>query len=691
VTTHGRLDQILPSQFALDETDFLRRLAEQELLYFRREEPPLPTRQEMIVLLDQGVRTWGDVRLVLGAAVLALGRQASRRGVPFFVAATGNGGQPLDPLQADDEALGQLIEASDLMANPGLALEGVLETTSDWPRDVVLLTHPRNLTEEDVRVAARRLAPRDRLFALALDAHGAASLSELRRGVPVKLREFRIDFSRSAPRPVPAPDKSQTGSSSWQGDVEPVGYPFRFGVAGMIWFDRFAFDHGGEWVLAASDHGMLHAWSTDGDRGEILPRGLLNGVVLASVDGLAGVAGGFVVTGRIGNQLVLFHYDFVARRCTGRPLGDLNPPAPLFYLPECHAVVAATDTFTVWWILDLRTGFHDRADDTLDPAKPTARAWEICRNRGTPVWSIPVVDRRGGQEILGTSASCNRPCPPTCQVDSERGEVSLLGLPPWGVFTPRADGQPALKGCSVRRAQCRGQTLALLCTQPGAKDRLILRLFRGPEGRVLASYPMNRRDADFTLSSDGEWVAFKAKRARLEIRRVLADAPPVLTHTGGCSGKLELFLGRHSLLLFTGQQNTHLLRWGTGKLEWSLSREGGSGAMLSAREVGMAVALKGRGPDRLPDCLRYDPERFVLGAERTEFRAFGDRYGQVVLFDCRNRLLCLFFAFREHLGGWMPDGTRLGPSWLTGGPPSPQAAEKFGRVLWTASEGRGPS
>src|ERR1035438_1113837 len=46
---------------------------------------------ELILLLDQGVRTWGDVRLVLASAALALSRQAERRQIAVKLAATSNG------------------------------------------------------------------------------------------------------------------------------------------------------------------------------------------------------------------------------------------------------------------------------------------------------------------------------------------------------------------------------------------------------------------------------------------------------------------------------------------------------------------------------------------------------------------------------------------------------------------------
>ncbi len=79
ITTRGAPERILPIQFALDGEEFIRRFAESELLYFHREEPREPISEELVLLLDQGVRTWGDVRLVLSSAVIALSRQAERR------------------------------------------------------------------------------------------------------------------------------------------------------------------------------------------------------------------------------------------------------------------------------------------------------------------------------------------------------------------------------------------------------------------------------------------------------------------------------------------------------------------------------------------------------------------------------------------------------------------------------------
>jgi hypothetical protein len=276
VTTQGPPDHLLPSQFALDEWDFLRRFADRELLYFRREDPHTRTDHQLIVLLDQGVRTWGIIRLVLGAAVLALGRQAVRSRLPFFVAATSSevAGEMLDPLEVDDERLGTLVEASDLSANPSLALERLLDRPVEGSRDVVLLTHPRNLAEEDVRAAALRAGRTTRLLALTLDMHGRAALSELRHGVPVPIRQFRVDLTTPSPSLPPSP----SSIGQWNGNVEPIGYPFRFGTDSPLGGKLFDFDHDGRWLITATGDGLLHAWHTDGSgQCEVLPRAVVKG------------------------------------------------------------------------------------------------------------------------------------------------------------------------------------------------------------------------------------------------------------------------------------------------------------------------------------------------------------------------------------------------------------------------------
>ena len=127
LTTRGSPEQILPIQFALEDEEFLRRFAERELLYFHREIPRQPAAEEIVLLLDQGVRTWGDVRLVLSSAAMALARQAVRRRIAIRLTTTGNGGEPVDLASLEPDRLADLLEASDLSPHPGRMLARLLQ------------------------------------------------------------------------------------------------------------------------------------------------------------------------------------------------------------------------------------------------------------------------------------------------------------------------------------------------------------------------------------------------------------------------------------------------------------------------------------------------------------------------------------------------------------------------------------
>ena len=201
VTTRGMPEQILPAQFALDDLEFLRRFAEHELLFYRREEPGSQTREELVVLLDQGVRTWGRVRLVLAAAVFALGQLAAAAPNAPDARHHHRRRQPVDPVQTPANHLAEQLAASDLTPHPSLALEQVLSDRCAHHRDVVVLTHPRNLAEPDVLASARTADQQTRLFAVAVNAQGEVGFHELRHGSPVAIGRFHLDLSTPEPAP----------------------------------------------------------------------------------------------------------------------------------------------------------------------------------------------------------------------------------------------------------------------------------------------------------------------------------------------------------------------------------------------------------------------------------------------------------------------------------------------------------
>ena len=349
VANRGQPEQILPGQFALDMDEFLRRFAERELLYFHREEPHTPTAKELVLLVDQGVRTWGDVRVVLAAAALALGRLADRRGLLLRIATTGNEGVAVEAAGIGVEALGSLLEASDLTPSPAPALGRVLAEgpEGEAPRDVLLLTHPRSLAEPDVAASARVLAVGTRLFAVAVDPGGEVVLSELRHGAPVAIGRCRVEVGEGSPPATPRTEADPREPRPWRGDVEPIGFPFPIGATEPIDDRLFDFDDAGGWILLADRFGMLRAWRTDGSWAEMLPRAIVEGRVLGAVEAVVGVAGGFVVAGHVGGFSVAAHYDFAGRTCTAHVLGLPRVPMTWSYVREFHAVVARHDGATV--------------------------------------------------------------------------------------------------------------------------------------------------------------------------------------------------------------------------------------------------------------------------------------------------------------------------------------------------------
>lgn len=667
VTTRGHVDQILPSQFALDEWDFFRRYAERELLYFRREEPREPACKELVVILDQGVRTWGDIRLVLSSAVIALGKLAAQREQCFLLAT--NSVAALDPLQLDAESLGQIVESSDLAAHPGLALERVLEQPSKGDRDIVLLTHPRNLDEPDVRAATRRQQAGDRIFALTVERHGQAELCEFRRGVPVAIRSFRVDFSQSPavpPAPLPHP------SGIWHGDVEPIGFPFLFGVAGKIGMESFDFDLDGTQLLTVASHGICHLWDVNGQLKEILPRATYQGSILRwKYSWVHGVANGFVVIGRAGKRWFAVHLDIALRKVSSYYLGADYPSAgQVVYSPEHHNIIQVRGRSGI--AIDLGTGERFATDlgGAMNRAHQAWIAWErrqiAIRNIqvGQPsesnsqtgaIWSIPL----SGMVILRMPWR------------RKEGASEALG-PGWSSsIIPFADGQPLFRNRAIRNAQLSGDVLAVLSAGAGSLGDLRLDLIRATDGAPLGMAYQDSSHCGYRLSANGEWLAQLVTESKVVISQVSGGLGKTRqTWSGGFVHQMSFALGVDRLVMGPGRYQ-FLLEWSTGVLKVTYHRD------AEPELEGKVIAT----PSEVPEPCRYDPQRWILGASGTLLAA-SDRYGQVAVFDRSHNLVCMFFAFRTRLAGWMPDGTQFTQATTA----DAATLERFGRALLAASQ-----
>ena len=100
------------------------------MLYFRREEPHSPHATERLIVLDQGVRTWGGVRLALVAGVLALlGKDRRRAGVTRL--ALTSAAESFEPAALRPSVLADYLEASDLTPHPAELLARVFAAQSD--------------------------------------------------------------------------------------------------------------------------------------------------------------------------------------------------------------------------------------------------------------------------------------------------------------------------------------------------------------------------------------------------------------------------------------------------------------------------------------------------------------------------------------------------------------------------------
>ena len=287
VTTRGIPDRLLPSQFALDADEFVRRFAENELLYFRREEPHAAKTPTRVLLLDQGVRTWGPVRLGLaGAAVAVLTRDPAR----FAAVSVGltSCENLLDPWALSPGDLAAHLEASDLSAHPADLLERALRLPADGPRDIVLLTHSRNARELSVRECLLDLPADDRLFLLTLDDAGEAELLEADERGQRSVRRFRVDLTAAAAIKVaakvapPARALPTWAVQPWTGDIEAVPFPFRAGLVTDV--DRLiTFDADATWVVVLGRDGALHAKRVNSDEPlEVLPRPVWEGELWSS-------------------------------------------------------------------------------------------------------------------------------------------------------------------------------------------------------------------------------------------------------------------------------------------------------------------------------------------------------------------------------------------------------------------------
>jgi len=699
VTTRGDPERLLPSQFALDPDEFVRRFAGNELLYFQREDPHEAVRPDRVIVLDQGVRTWGSVRLALAAAALSLLRANPKRcgAVRLFLTSVPG---PVDLLEVDTGGLEDRLEASDLTPNPGECLAAALEPDeAPAPRDIVLLTHRRSLNEPTVTAAAGGRGPADRLFAVTVDEAGRAELAEWGTSGPITLRTFRVDLE--AAESVRAEDESPHphllgphSEATWGGDAEPVPFPFRPGLVAEP--QSFGFATDGDWLVVAGRDGVLHGLALDGTPPEVLPRAFRDGAVLKHVDAVLGLVGGVVVCGRlvvpwdstevprvtnephgapivasgasdtpVAEQFVAAHYDRSARRVTLHVFSRAESEPLWSAHPDLQCVTLRTPS-GAGCALDLATLGRFPFPAVLTLTSRARVAWDRAAT-GAPPYDLPITSMWPVKES-------GRSDGPFLQTLSDGVVYPRQTARTWYAVTPLRDGKPLLAGGAVYRAQLAGDVLALAYVSANQRRLLVL---RGPDGAVLGEVPHAVRTR-FALSQDGRLIARREADRTIVVSETRAPAQFVARAAQASlhdALTVDLVPGSFRLTVIVGGHR-HTFQVANGVLMHAPRWE------LPARTTGRTGSTR-------PEPSRYDPVRFpareavrVLG-----WQAVVDRLGQVLLYTSRGVLVAAFLIRRERAAVWIPEGVFWGDPRLIGGPATPEAAEKIGRAILAATGG----
>ncbi|HEX3151937.1 MAG TPA: hypothetical protein VHR66_27945 [Gemmataceae bacterium] len=657
VTNRGDPSRLLPSQLALDPDDFVRRFAENELLFFRREDPHERRQEHLALVVDQGVLTWGPVRLALGAAVLAFARLSTRRKLSISVRFGSLATEKFTLPAGSAERFGEALEASDLSAHPGHVLSEEVFDPSAPERDIVLLTHPRVVMEPQVRRATKFLANGCRLFALTVTEEGQVELVHVRDGGAVPISRFRIDFKKPAPKPPPSTTPANGLYVPWSGDVEPIPFPFRFGLTNRV--ADLAFDGRleVEVLLAATVSGFLHAWTLADGAVEVLPRGCKDGQVMRTVQAVLGMANGFAVCGRLGDGLAVVHYDLSTRTATLHSVmstgGELG--ATWFGFPNLHAV--AVKAGPVHRGIDLGTGsLYPDPRHAAEFSHGAHTAVEKARNMAVSRPTIPVISGE-------PHSSLNQPF---VVHDSGTGRIRIVADKTVVSFVPTSDGRPRFRTFAPV-AQGAGRTLALFAEKPRVWSIHDLE----DNGRTLAEYPPCRIGAA-KLSSDGLLFVRQTGTGELTVTDPMGRGVALVTAPGRCHSNLEVRLGNYCMGMSVGSRGC-LIEWGAGPLRISDGPTAASDFGQRARNRLVSQSVE-----------NSSSARFVAVYKLVRCEVGVDGFGQVA-FVRHGKVECMFLYRRGKLSIWSPVGIRFGPPEITGGPETPAALEQLGEIMRNAT------
>lgn len=700
VTTRGDPERLLPSQFALDSDEFIRRFAGNELLYFEREVSHASRRPEKILILDQGVRTWGGVRLGLAAGLMTLLKQDPRSFSSIQLSLTSTP-ESIELLEISTLELTRHLEASDFTPHPGNCVNRVVETIDDpdVPRDLILLTHPRNLREPALLKTLHSLAPLDRFFALSVEETGAAELVEWQHTGFVSLRDFRVDLAtaeKAKPeREATLADAPRT--NSWSGWIEPIPFPFGVGLIDEIHLVQF--DGPSHSLILVSRHGIPHCLDLASGQIEVMPRALYRGVVLSRVHAILPTNDGIVLVGsarvraveseaggtilstdpilshgtskriegrKESDRYLAAHYDFPNRTVKVHDLGAVTPSVGWYSYPDLHCI--ALHTFNsehkyAGIALDLMTGEWFMGGVTRDIVNVRLfHAWNR-QGEGQVAYLLPVVPHAAQSALAGKG--------PYLQQQEHRIQVHRWEGGPVE-FEPILDGKPLLEGATIWQAHLCDTTLALHIFK---QQTTFLYLFHLPTGRLIREIPWTMKAGTFALSPSRNYLGMYIGRWEARVLNLANDADaPIQVSRGKLHNNFEL-------LLLT---NPFQFIIKVGRIWHKFTCQ--DGTLRHSAEKGSLEFRERVTPISSIAVLAHDPSRYLLskGVVWGGLQAVIDRFGQVLLLRSTGELVALFLVRGSLAAVWIPTGIFWGDPLLIGAAPHPHAAKRVGEAIQNA-------
>jgi hypothetical protein len=216
ITNRGDFDRLLLSELAYDDTTLMARLANNEALYLRREEPPQDLIEQRTVLIDTTLKMWGIPRVFAISAALACTITDQEDLAIAAVALGGESRQNLD-LESKDgvvEALGMIDVAMD--CGSALSLWGQVENVSP-EQEVILVTHALQMKSPAFQAALAEV--REKLdYLITVSREGQMQFFQYSGGRRKLLSQGAMDLKESlfAKRPVKRKKREQSMVSDGQ-------------------------------------------------------------------------------------------------------------------------------------------------------------------------------------------------------------------------------------------------------------------------------------------------------------------------------------------------------------------------------------------------------------------------------------------------------------------------------------------